>query len=426
MAGIAQDRVKVTITPQDGNFILRSGSVTAKIYAIENRGKTLYTLAYYHLGERKRQNFADLNEATKQGIDKVRSMVTGHHAALNLTDEEKHAYIVALDAVKPTGKRLELASAEYAEAWKILKNGSASIIEAARYYTKHHLKDIPAKKVPEVYDELLKARKSDGASDWHLRTLKKHLKKFKESFNCYIQNLTSIEINEWLRKLDVSPRTRNNHRGSIVNLFNFAKASGYLPKDQETEADSTSSAKEIVGRVKIFTPLEMVTLLKHADEELIPFLAIGGFAGVRHEEILRLSWKDVSFADGVIFIDAENAKTASHRDVPILPNLKAWLKPYSSNKGHVCEFKNMSDKIIQLCEKIQNDPTEENKIIWHRNGLRHSFGTYRLARIKNVAQVSYEMGNTPKMVFKHYRKAGKGIKNQAKEWFNIFPKKGSR
>ena len=40
---------------------------------------------------------------------------------------------------------------------------------------------------------------------------------------------------------------------------------------------------------------------------------------------------------------------------------------------------------------------------WPTNCLRHSFGSYRIADCSDVARVSMEMGNTPQVIFNHYR-----------------------
>jgi hypothetical protein len=57
---------------------------------------------------------------------------------------------------------------------------------------------------------------------------------------------------------------------------------------------------------------------------------------------------------------------------------------------------------------------------WKDNALRHSFISYRLAEIQNAAQVALEAGNSPSMVFKHYRELVKP--ETAKAWFAIAPK----
>ena len=40
---------------------------------------------------------------------------------------------------------------------------------------------------------------------------------------------------------------------------------------------------------------------------------------------------------------------------------------------------------------------------WPRNVLRHSFGSYHLAFHKNEALTAAEMGNSPAVIFRHYR-----------------------
>jgi len=51
------------------------------------------------------------------------------------------------------------------------------------------------------------------------------------------------------------------------------------------------------------------------------------------------------------------------------------------------------------------------------NGFRHSFCTYRLADIQNAAQVALEAGNSPTMLFRHYRELA--TKQTAEAWFSV-------
>jgi hypothetical protein len=62
-------------------------------------------------------------------------------------------------------------------------------------------------------------------------------------------------------------------------------------------------------------------------------------------------------------------------------------------------------------------------ITWKANALRHSFITYRLAQIKDVAEVALEAGNSSTMIFRHYRELA--TEAEAKEWFGIVPAKGA-
>jgi len=88
-----------------------------------------------------------------------------------------------------------------------------------------------------------------------------------------------------------------------------------------------------------------------ASESMIPFLVLGSFAGVRQAEIQRLEWKDIKFDDGSIEIQASKAKTASRRLVPIVPNLKEWLRRYRQPSGLVVMQRNASFELHLIAKR---------------------------------------------------------------------------
>jgi integrase len=118
----------------------------------------------------------------------------------------------------------------------------------------------------------------------------------------------------------------------------------------------------------------------------------------------------LDFAQKVVRVGADKAKTASNRIVPLSDEAIAWLTP-CRDTGNVCSDR-QSKYARQVAEKLG--------VEWPANGLRHSFGTYRLALVKSAAQVALEMGNSPKMVFQHYRKPV--TEQDAKLYFSIAPK----
>ena len=391
---------------------VRSGSVSVKIYFAKSRGNWLYTVAYYHGGRRIRKVFADLKTAREEARAKAQMLQTGELQALTLTNKDKAAYLAALESLRSTGKRLEIATAEYADAIKTLSD-SGTLGDAVRFYIRHHPKKVPQKLATDLLSEMIEAKRADGASQLYLKDLRLRLAQFTTRFNGFIGNVTGAEIDDWLRSLVVSARTRNNLRNSIVTLFRFAKSRGYLPKDRLTEADGLAKAKERRAEIGILTPKQMSQLLEVVDFDLVPFFSIGAFAGLRHWEMLRLTWADINLEEGYILVAAEKAKTAQRRIVPIQSNLALWLAPYRQHHGRICACEHMSNVLRGL--------TKETGIDWPKNGLRHSYGSYRLAQTKNAAQVSLEMGNSPRMVFQHYREVV--TDKQAQQWFQIVPRR---
>lgn len=145
----------------------------------------------------------------------------------------------------------------------------------------------------------------------------------------------------------------------------------------------------------------------------LPYWAIGAFAGLRSAELERLDWSEVDFEAGLIEVKASKAKTASCRLVTMQPNLKAWLAPYCNRRsGSVCP--------IGLRKKLEADREKAGLLEnWPNNALRHSFGSYHLAQFKDAAALALQMGNSPTMIFKHYRELVKP--KDAERYWSIKP-----
>ena len=157
----------------------------------------------------------------------------------------------------------------------------------------------------------------------------------------------------------------------------------------------------------------MQAILHAAPMHLIPILAIGAFAGIRMAELNRLDWSAFDLERGMIELRAGQAKTASRRIIPISDNLRAWIEPLPRN-GKVVPVKELHREVTALARSL--------KMAWPRNVLRHSFISYRIAKIKSADQVALEAGNSPSIIFKHYRELT--TEEQADKWFGILPKEG--
>lgn len=228
-----------------------------------------------------------------------------------------------------------------------------------------------------------------------------------------ILEIRSSQIDDWLRAQGVAPRTRNALLATVRVLFSFAKKRSYLPKSEVTEAELVTKVKTGDVDTEIFTPEEFDPLIQAAPPRLIPILAIGAFAGLRMAELSRLHWNAIDLERGIIEVRAGQAKTASRRIIPISDNLRQWLQPLS-RQGAVAPDPDLYRQVTALAKKL--------KVEWPRNVLRHSYISYRIAEVKSAEQVALEAGNSPAIIFKHYRELA--TEDEARQWFSILPVPG--
>jgi integrase len=299
---------------------------------------------------------------------------------------------------------------EAIECSEKLRAFSKTLRDATNFYVTHLQTTNRSRKTREVISELLNTRTRDGLSERYLADLRVRLARFSGVFGArLIATVTAGEIDDWLRSLGVGTVTRNTFRRRLIILFKFANGRGYL---SENSMDHVERVKEHPGDVGILTVTETERLLECASFETLPYWAIGAFAGLRRAEIERLAWSEVNFDDAFIEVKAAKAKTASRRIVTIQENLLAWLAPYRLYTGHVCP--------ANLQKKINDDRDRARlRLNWPQNALRHSFGSYHLARFNDSARLALEMGNSPAMIFKHYRELVKP--KEAARYWEILP-----
>ncbi len=260
--------------------------------------------------------------------------------------------------------------AEYLECAESLQPFGATIRDAVNFYLPHLHATKRTCTAAEFVDELLKVKEADGASERYLSDLRSRLTQFSESFDGKpVAEITSPQIDEWLRSLSdketgkrLSPVTRNNFRRVLIVAFNFAREHGYCVGNP---AEKTAKAKVIETAIGILTVDQTARLLESAPAELVPYIAIGAFAGLRRAELERLDWQEVDLQSGLIEVTAKKAKSARRRFVRIQPNLAKWLQPYAQLSGSVTppNYRELLDTAREAAGITQ----------WPQNALRHSF-----------------------------------------------------
>ena len=321
-------------------------------------------------------------------------------AANRLNDDDRMDAIRAKDILEAHGVRLE---------------------DAARHYSKHLEATKRSISFTALKDEFLtlKKREMDAGVEGAIkpvdyRDIKPRFERFAIKFgDRLVEEIQKQDIIHWLDdlKFDCGALNRSNFRKVLSRIFAYAESRGYCSHNPVREVPVIK-----VGKAKkpIFTADQMTKLLSHAPKELIPYIAIGGFAGLRPSEAGRLMWSDVRWSESDIFVD-EHGKTGK-RYVKILPNLARWLKPYCNAKGRVSPHD---------ADRKATDVAKKAGILqgqWPQDVLRHSYATAHACYFRNEYVTSQQMGNSVQVLKKFYVDAIPQA--AAAKWWKIGPSKG--
>lgn len=392
---------------------IKRGSAVVKIYRDRKGEGTYYRVVYYlpdqdGKSRRHRLNFHDLEAATNEAELKASHLSRMDRYASEFDGKDRLEYARAKDELKGFNLPLDNVAIEYKDARRLL-NG-VPLIEAARFYEKHNLRGIKRQNLASAVDEMIAAKTRKGVSDVYVADLRYRLGALREAFHCDVNAISPDDVAAFFETLRLSPRSHNNFVRTLRTFFRFAQRHGWLSKEVDL-LERVEKQTEKRTPVEIFTPSQLAAILKKASPQVAPCIALAAFAGLRSAEILRLDWSDIERRPGFVEVGADKAKTATRRIVPILDSLAKWLAMAPRDNARV--WPHSKDRFFKAMIRAGRNAG----IAWKQNALRHSFITYRLAEIQDVNRVALEAGNSPQMIFRHYRELA--TPEQARTWFSI-------
>jgi integrase len=419
------------------------GRVLATIYG-KSCNYPRYRLAYYVAGKRRLRTFNTYSEAKAEADRLVKDLASGSQAAA-LSVAQARAALAALERLQgfyqSTGRRVSLLSAvsEFAEASTKLHGRTMS--EAVEGYLRS-VASVKRKDVSEAVEEFIAAeeprtRAGDGQraqlSPKYAYNRAIMLRRFAGTFpNTAVSDLSKEHLDALVnalgqrpsksrnRRRAVSAKSRNHHRAAVKQFLQWAVRKDYLPPTHRLlEADSMRPERANNGEVTFYTPKEFRALLETAENSMRAIVAIGGLAGLRTSELLRLDWADVWRVRGHIEATAGKAKTRQRRLVKTCAALAAWLGPYRKfTSGRLCALHEITfqQHFVELCEQAE--------VPRKPNGLRHAFCTYHFALHANENLTAQQAGNSPAMIHAHYK--GLATKAEARKWFAVRPAKSAK
>lgn len=333
------------------------------------------------------------------------------HEAEELSTADMESYVIARKHLATTGLPLHVCAEVFAQAHT--KLGGRPLLDAVEFFMDYHPNDVVAKPLVDMVNDFAEHRQAMGVVGAYVADIRRKLGRLAAAnTGRTLAQLRTAEIDRWLGSQTWHPITKNNVRKILITFGNWAKANRHLPTNRPTEFDGLMSYKEPPTKVEIYTPAELGTLFAAVEArrpELLPWLACAAYTGARVSEIDHLGWEHINFERNFVEIESSKVRTKARRLVPLHEALKSRLQRYRRDLGPINVYLHPHGAL----KRVAADEGLKLKA----NGFRHSYISYRLAAINDTAHVALEAGNSPDVIFQHYRELV--TPEDAIQWFAV-------
>lgn len=214
-------------------------------------------------------------------------------------------------------------------------------------------------------------------------------------------DVTPDEIDEIANT--TTPARRNGFLRVIRAVFNFGIRKGWCSENPVLRLDFSETQRH----TQLLTNEQVSSLLKTCIEKdlaLLPYLLFTIFAGIRPDEVKRITWEeDVNFAEKFVKIREEHSKTELRRIVEMEPVLIRWLNYYRASRG------NLTGRVAPtgLRKRLRAVRKAAGFEEWPADAPRRAYASCHLAAHNDVDKLCRLLGHTsPVMLWAHYYNGG--------------------
>ena len=362
-------------------------------------------------GRRVKRQFKSGSDAEKAAKDALRKIHAGQSTLAMLSKKDLARIASGLELLSSNGyTNLFDVATEYVAAKNVANGGE--LTDAARLWADNHrgIEKNGFKEAAEDWYAAFNGRWSVSYRDSVRKRMNKLIHMIQVDMCDLDFEVVKLLFSEGLSYQ--SPKSRNHFREIIRRVIAHSVDRNWI-REKHGLGRLLKNERVITRAPDIITPKEFLDMLSAADDELMPMLAIQGFCGARQAEVLRLSWEDVWRRDGYLELNAHQTKQKKRRLVPLCDAAQAWLKPYRQFSGPIWAYTSSTyNRFFAEVKKLVD--------VKGKNLLRHSYASYRLGQLQDLAKVSYEMGtHTADTLYEHYRELV--TPQQGKQWFSVLP-----
>ena len=402
-------------------------------------GETSWRVTGYRLnGSRVRENFKDQGAAI------------GRRQALEIAEQNIQT------AAKTVLTSLSQDQINEAERCITDLNGKA-LSKAVRFFLENYQEPVRSMTVSDAYKQFLTAKKKEGCRDDTIRNLRSRVGYLaKEIGGKLVSEVLPTHVGDLVSRggADRDRTTKDNDRRAFSSFFSWCMdpEQGFCTSNPAHKVGRTRRNNGDESEPAIFTLAEARRLMESAETfqggKLVPYVALGLFAGIRPRELSRLDWDAINLDRGTITIGAKIAKMRSkriihmatlraedkdHKEIELPANLAEWLAPHAANRAPIkgANWRKDFDALKRLAgwggrAGIDESQTKDHAVKlkpWVEDIMRHTAISNYLALVHDEGKAAEWAGNSPNIIHKHYRAlVGDGAE---KVFWNIRPGEAS-
>jgi integrase len=234
--------------------------------------------------------------------------------------------------------------------------------------------------------------------------------------NHRLDAITVEHVEKYLAGRGTSPVSRDNDRRAMTRFFNWCKE---RPRNwlAHNPASDITVEKGEAGEPEVLTVEDCERLLRAAEAHnggnLVPYLVVTMFAGLRPFEASRLDWSQVNLDDGEIRLEASQTKTGKGRVVEFNDGpqeqkafnatVTAWLRACKGQEFFPVGWRKQFDKI-----KVSagfGTPTADAPDLrpWPADVLRHTAISHYFRLTGSYGRTADQFGNSESVIRTHYK-----------------------
>lgn len=292
------------------------------------------------------------------------------------------------------------------EALRDIKKAGLTIHDVWKYYQEHH-ENTGGRTVKQAVEEFLEVKIEAGRRKRTIENSKQYLNSLLgPRMDRQLSSIRSDELRKWIHGVNGGDWARHTAKKRLTTFFNWSHKMGYIEVNPANRLESISIEHTTPEILSLGQCRDLVAAAHRIDQDMLVYLALALFLGIRPDECRRLPREAVNLDAMTVTIDARTSKTRNHRIVTI-------NEPAYKILSTACKNWDIISKYPYRLRALKKEAGIKK---WPQDVLRHTAASH-LYNIYGIKEATEQLGHSANVMLRHYRQMV--TKDETKEWLEI-------